>query len=191
MAEIKWIKVDTALFDNRKIKQIRSLPEGDSLIVIWLQLLCLRGNINDRGCVYLTREIPYTDQMLSHAFGEPLTTIQLALNVFQQFGMIEVIDDIIHISNWERYQSIEGMERIREQTRQRVADYRERQKQIGCNADVTLRNVTVTQQNKNKKENKNKSIRNNIPDMLIKERKGNQNVNEIRGKLFSENMENH
>lgn len=143
MAEIKWIKLDISIFDNRKIKQIKSLPDGDSIILIWLQLMCLAGNVNDCGKVYLTEEIPYTEQMLATAFNEPLSTVQMALKVFEQFRMIDVIDDIIYISNWEKYQSVEGMEKVREQTRKRVATYREKQRLLGS---VTS-NVTVTQGN--------------------------------------------
>jgi len=141
MAEIKWIKLDTSLFDNRKIKQIRTLPEGDSLVVIWLQLMCLAGTVNDFGKIYFTDEIPYTDQMMATAFGEPLTTVQLALTTFEKFGMIDIIDDIIYIRNWEKYQAVEGMEKVREQTRKRVANYREKQKQLSCNVTVTQRNA--------------------------------------------------
>lgn len=160
MAEIKWIKLDTGIFDNRKIKQIRTLPDGDSIIIIWLQLMCLAGTINDSGKVYFTEEIPYTDQMLSTAFGEPLHTVELALSTFKAFGMIDVIDDIIFISNWEKYQSIEGMEKVREQTRKRVASYREKQKLIESNVTVTLpvTDSNGTDKNKNKKENKNRNI---------------------------------
>lgn len=157
MADIKWVKLDTGLFDNRKIKQIRTLPEGDSLVVIWLQLICLAGNTNDGGLIYFTKEVPYTDQMLATAFGESLATVQLALRTFEAFGMIEVVNDIICLSNWEKYQAVEGMERIREQTRKRVANYRQKQKLLECNVTVTQGNADVTQQNKNKKENKNKS----------------------------------
>lgn len=143
MAQIQWIKLDVSIFDNRKIKQIKSLPDGNSLIVIWLQLMCLAGNVNDYGKIYLTDEIPYTEQMLATAFNEPLSTIQMALSIFQKFNMIEIVDDIIYISNWEKYQSVEGMEKVREQTRKRVANYRERQKLI-CNVTG---NVTETDGN--------------------------------------------
>ena len=196
MNEVKWIKMDTALFDNRKIKQIRSMPDGDSLIVIWLQLLCLGGVVNDYGRVYLTQEIPYTDQMLATAFDEPLATIQLALNVFRQFGMIEIIDDIIFIRNWEKYQSIEGLEKVREQTRIRVANFRERHKQIGCNVTVTSRNADVTGQNKNKNENKkeNNKRKNVPPDMTLKQSIEPQDIQKVRDRVFNDkeqDTENH
>ena len=107
MTEVKWIKLDVGVFDNRKVKQIRALPEGDSLLVIWLQLLCLAGTINDNGRIYLTEEIPYTDQMLRNFLQEPLATVQLALTTFSNMGMIEVQDDIIYIANWAKYQNQE------------------------------------------------------------------------------------
>lgn len=144
MSDVKWIKMATDLFDNRKIKQIESLPDGDAIIVIWVKILCLAGSINDDGFVYFTKEIPYTEQMLSTQFNRPIATIQLALRTFEQFGMLEIIDDMLHISNWEKYQNVEGMEKIREQTRARVAKHREKLKQLECS--VTS-NVTVTQSN--------------------------------------------
>lgn len=129
MSEIKWIKLQTDIFDNRKIKQLERLPDGDTLIVIWLKILVLAGSVNDGGLVYFTQDIPYTDQLLATEFNRPLPTVQLALRTFQQFGMIEIVNDLIHVSNWERYQNIEGLEKVREQTRKRVAAYREKQKQ--------------------------------------------------------------
>lgn len=117
MAEVKWIKMATNLFDNRKIRQIEVLPDGNAIIVIWLKLLCLAGNINDNGWVYFTQDIPYTEQMLATQFHEPLPTIQLALRTFEAFGMLETTNDIMKISNWEKYQNVEGMEKIREQGR--------------------------------------------------------------------------
>ena len=145
MADVKWIKLSTDIFDNRKIRQIECLPDGDSIIVIWVKLMCLAGEINDCGMVYFTREIPYTDQMLAQQFNRPLTTVQMALNTFQQFGMVELIDNILHISNWEKYQNIEGLEKIREQTRKRVAKCREN-KRLLLESNVTC-NVTVTDSN--------------------------------------------
>ena len=142
MAEVKWIKIVTDIFDNRKIRQIEALPEGDTIIVIWFKLLCLAGVINDNGNVYITKEIPYNDETLATQFNRPLKTIQLAMTTFTSFGMVEIIDDMLKISNWGNYQNINGLEKIREQTRQRVARHREKQKLLNeSNVNVTLRNA--------------------------------------------------
>lgn len=148
MADVKWIKMATDIFDNRKIKQIESLPDGDAVIVIWMKLLCLAGNINDSGLIYFTKEIPYTDQMLATQFNRPLPTIQMAMKTFESFGMIEIIDDMLHISNWEKYQNVEGMEKIREQTRKRVANHRAKQKLL--ENDVTLHVTQCNATDKNR-----------------------------------------
>ena len=100
------------IFDNRKIRQIEKMPEGDALIVIWLKLLCLAGETNDSGLIYLTREVPYTVDMLASQFDRPLNTVKMALSVFERFGMIEIINDIIMLPSWEKYQSVEGMDKI-------------------------------------------------------------------------------
>ena len=159
MAYVKWIKLVTNVFDNRKIRQIEMMPDGDSIVVIWFKLLCLAGNINDRGMVYFTNEIPYTEQMLATQFGRPLTTVQLALRTFEQFAMIEVIDNIIHISSWEKYQNVDGMERIKEQNRLRKAAQRERQKLLAMSRDS---HGTVTQCHAiDKEEDKEERNKNN------------------------------
>ena len=145
MADIKWIKVTTDMFSNRKIRQIEKMPSGKNIIVVWLKLMLLAGQINDDGQIYLTKEIPYTDEMMAREFDEDVGIVRIALETFARFGMIELVNDIIHISNWARYQNVDGMERVREQTRKRVSAYRERQKALPApeDTDVTLQ-VTLS-----------------------------------------------
>ena len=146
MKNVKWIKLAADIFDNRKIRQIEALPDGDAIIVIWLKLLCLAGTINDGGLVYFTREIPYTEEMLATQFCRPLQTVKLALQVFEGFGMIETTEDILHVCNWEKYQSADGLEKIRDQTRERVKRFRKAHKMELLECNVTS-NATVTQSN--------------------------------------------
>jgi predicted phage replisome organizer len=148
MADIKWIKLDVNVFNNRKVEQLEVMPDGDGLVVVWLKLLCLAGSVNDDGMVYFTPELPYTEEMLATQFHRPLPLIKLALRVFEQFGMITIIDSIIHISNWEKYQNVDRLQKIREQGRNRVARHREKQKRIPGKADCNVTcNATVTQCN--------------------------------------------
>ena len=138
MAEVKWVKVATDMFDSsRKIKQIEMMPEGDTIIVIWIKLLLLAGSVNDGGAIYLTPEIPYTDEMLATELRRPLNTVKMALTIFERFGMIEVQDEVLHLASWEKYQSVDKLEEIREQTRARVAKCREKKRlsdgNVTCN----------------------------------------------------------
>lgn len=149
MADVKWIKLSTGLQDNRKMKQIRRLPEGDTIALMWVFLMCLAGEVNDSGMVYFTKEIAYTEEMLADQFDIEINTVRLGLETFKRFGMIDIIDNIICLSSWEKWQSTESLERIREQTRNRVKRHRERQKLIESNATC---NVTVTTSNETEED---------------------------------------
>lgn len=130
MADVKWIKISTGMFDNRKIKQIRKLPEGDAIIVIWLQIICLAGVTNDSGLIYFSKDIPYTEEMLSVEFDRQISIIRIALSTFEKFGMVELIDNILMVSNWQKYQSTDRLEAIKEKDRERKKSEREQQKQL-------------------------------------------------------------
>ena len=153
MAEVKWIKIVTDVFDDEKTLMIETLPDADSIIVIWFKLLCLAGKQNNSG-VFLMGRMPYTDEMFATVFRRPLNTVRLALKTFEDFGMIEIINDTVTIPNWEKHQSIDKLDEIREQTRLRVAKHREKQKSLSCNVTVTQRNATEEE----KEEDKEKEI---------------------------------
>ena len=149
MAEVKWIKLHTAMFDNSKIKYIRTLPEGNNMVLIWVMLLSKAGKCHANGFIFLTESIPYTSQMLAAEFGFDVYLIELALGTFSKLNMIHLENQIIQIAGWEEHQNVQGLDKIREQTRKRVEKYREKQKQLPCN--VTC-NVTVTDCNATEEE---------------------------------------
>lgn len=159
MAEIKWIKLNTNIFDNEKIRIIERMPEGDALLIVWLKLLTLAGKKNDHGHVYLTETIPYTPEVLGDLFNKDSRIISLALNTFVSFGMISIEDDMIKVLGWEKHQNVEGMDRIREQNRKRVAKHRERKKLEACNVTVTLSNGIEEDKEEELEEDKSKSYK--------------------------------
>ena len=128
MAEVKWIKITTDMFDNRKIKHLRKMPEGNNIVLIWVMLLTMAGRCNASGMIFLTENIPYTTKMLADELDFDENTIILALKVLSEFGMIVFDENSFSISNWEEHQNIDGMERIREQNRIRKQRQREREK---------------------------------------------------------------
>lgn len=141
--ELKWIKLCVNIFDDEKIALIESMPDADSIIVIWFKILCLAGKQNNCGVLMLSDRIPYTEEMLATIFRRPMSTVSLALTTFESFGMIEVVNGTITIPNWEKHQSLDVAEKQREQSRVRMAKYRERQKSIAATeTDVTQRYVT-------------------------------------------------
>ncbi|MCW0953217.1 phage replisome organizer N-terminal domain-containing protein [Weissella ceti] len=130
MAEITWIKLKTTMFDDEKIRLIQSMPEADAVIVIWIRLLVLAGKTNDDGLIYIQRNMPYSDEMLSTLFNKPVNVIRLALKALEKFGMIDLNEDgLIEIHNWEKHQNVSGMDKIREDSAKRSKTYRERKRQ--------------------------------------------------------------
>jgi predicted phage replisome organizer len=128
VAEVKWIKITTDIFDDEKILLIESLPEADSIIVIWFKLLCLAGKQNNSGVFMMGNSLPYTDSMLATIFRRKESTVQLALQTFQQFGMIEIIDGVITIPNWNKHQSLDSYEKKKERDRLYQQERRQKQK---------------------------------------------------------------
>lgn len=129
MADIKWIKITTDIFDNEKIQYIEELPESDTILVIWLKLLAIAGKTNDCGLIYITKDIPYNLGMLKKVLRRKEEIIKLALLTFEKLGMIEIDNDIIAITNWEKHQNVEQMEKLKLQWKDASQRYREKQKQ--------------------------------------------------------------
>jgi predicted phage replisome organizer len=142
--EVKWIKIVTNIFDDEKIRYIESMPNGNETIVIWFRILCLAGKSNTGGLLMMTDRIAYTEDMLASIFQRDVKSIQLALNIFESLEMIERMDNKIYLTNWEKHQNIDSLEKIRLATKNRVSKHREKQKEIGTTQDVTPCNVTVT-----------------------------------------------
>jgi len=131
MAEVKWIKLSVNMFEDEKIRLIESLPEADTILILWIKLLAQAGKTNASGYIYLSEHIPYTDEMLATIFNRSIGTVRLALKTFEQFGMIEINDDhFISITNWEKHQNLDGLEKIREQNRIRKQREREKKKSL-------------------------------------------------------------
>ena len=108
MGKVKWIKIVTDIFDDEKMLLIESLPSADSIIVIWFKLLCLAGKNNNSGVFLLHERIPYTDEMLATIFRKEVNIVRFALKTFNDFGMIELIDNVITIPNWSKHQTLDA-----------------------------------------------------------------------------------
>jgi predicted phage replisome organizer len=157
----------TSVGNDPKMIAIEQLPEGYGLLIIWFKLLTLAGEQNRGGAIYFTETVPFTAELLSAKWRCKPALVQMALGVFQKFGMIGIDQEAtIWIQNWSKYQNEEGLARIRdrsllqledrsaersvrirEQTAERQRRWRQQQKKHGSNGTVTrnaLRGVTVT-----------------------------------------------
>ncbi|EAE7402924.1 DnaD domain protein [Listeria monocytogenes] len=179
MSGIQWIKLSVNMFDDEKIKLLEKMPEGNQMLIVWIRLLALAGKTNDKGRIYLNENVPYSEDMLATLFNRDVGIIRVTLHTLQSFGMIQKTENgLIEIENWEKHQNVDGMERVREQTRKRVEKHREamRQNRIAsgdskgnkeCNVTSS---VTVTQSNAIDIDKElDKDINNNNSDLNFKD----------------------
>ena len=128
MAEIQWIKICPNLFDDEKIQLIEGMPEADSIIVIWFKLLCLAGKQNNGGVFMINDRMAYNEEMFATIFKRPLNVVRLAIDTFENFGMVEVINNTYTIANWEKHQNVDKMDEIREYNKLKKRESRAKKK---------------------------------------------------------------
>jgi predicted phage replisome organizer len=157
LADVKWIKITTDIFDDEKILLIESLPDSYAIITVWFKLLCLAGKQNNSG-VFLMGRIPYTDKMLATIFRMKETTVNMALRTFEEFGMVEIVDGVITIPNWNKHQSLDAYEKRKERDRLYQAERRAAQRALveksSDESSDTSSDIVPLEEDKEKEEEK-------------------------------------
>lgn len=150
--DVRWIKITTDMFDNRKIRHLRRLPEGNNIVLIWVMLLTMAGRCNSNGMIFLTENIPYTPKMLADELDFEENTVKLALTVLEQLDMVVMNSGYFAIAGWNEHQNVEGLDKIREQNRIRQANFKAKQKllqgNVTDNVTLTLGNATEIEEEK-------------------------------------------
>lgn len=148
MADVKWIKMIVGMFDGMSFKKIKRAKIGgesyrDKLTAVWFELLDLAARCNHNGALVGTDGIPFTGlDEIAVQIDRDEEELKLCMAFYLKERMVIIIEDNVYsLANWGVYQNVESMEKIREQTRQRVARCRERKRITGgnayCNATVT------------------------------------------------------
>lgn len=168
MAEVKWIKIATDIFDDEKILLIEGLPDAYAIITVWFKLLCLAGKKNNGGVFLMNDKIPYTDKMLATIFRMNESTVKLALNAFEQFKMIEIVEGIITIPNWNKHQTLDAYERKKERDRLYQEERRAKQRALieksSDKSSERTPDVAVSDIDKEEDKDKERDIRGNRVD---------------------------
>lgn len=192
MADVKWIKIVTDIFDDEKMLLIESLPSADSIIVIWFKLLCLAGKNNNSGVFMLNERIAYTDEMLATIFRRDINTVRLALKTFEMYGMIEILNNVITIPNWSKHQTLDQLEERKEYMKDYMKKYREKQKMLAendnskdnCKVNSKANVNSLEEEGEEEKEREKEGDKNNIKkekrktefDLLINDYTNNLNL---------------
>ncbi len=145
MAEVKWIRIATDMFEDEKIEWIDSMKGGEVILVIWMKILTLAGKLNNGGLLALNDHVAYDTKMLAKSFKKSEKVVKKSIEILKKIDLLEEINGILVVKKWEKNQNIDGLEKIREQARKRVAKHREKQKLLAQEqANEGESNVTVT-----------------------------------------------
>lgn len=148
-----WIKLKTNFFDLPTIDWIMSQNNGCEYIVLY-QMLCLKTANTDGKLVSQIGEmlIPYDiEKIVRDTKYFSTDTVRVALDLFKNLGLIYVSDDnTMTISNYDEMVGCETS------SAKRVREWREKQKALQCNKNVT---DNVTQEYRDKRlEIRDKSV---------------------------------
>jgi uncharacterized phage protein (TIGR02220 family)/predicted phage replisome organizer len=174
LADVKWIKITTDIFDDEKVLMIETMPSADSVLVIWFKLLAFAGKQNNDGVFLMSNRIAYTDEMLAAIFRRDVNVVRLALRTFEQFGMIEIIENVITIPNWNKHQSLDAYEKKKERDRLYQAERRANQRALieqssdkSSDSQATQSSyVAVSDKEEEKEEDKEKELYSSIVSYL-------------------------
>ena len=149
MYEIQWFKVESNIFSNRKIQIVLKLPEGDTYFRVWMQLIALAVECNNKGRLEIGENNPMTIQNFSKIMGKSNKKIEKILEKFLELEMLVKEGETFLIKNWDKYQSIEKYEKYQKQGRERQRRYREKHK-----SEIEKSNVIQTLGNTEEKNTK-------------------------------------
>lgn len=148
MNNVKWVKLCTDIFSNRKVKILLKERDGDTFFRVWIQLLTIAGECNRSGGLFLNDNKPFTLKELAKIIGKTEKKFEKILTKMIELGMITYEQNTYIIKNWGKYQSIDKLEKMRIDNNERQRRYRERKKEKS-NVMQMLNNI----------DNKEKEIR--------------------------------
>ena len=133
MAEVKryyWLKFKEDFFDSKRIKKLRKMAGGDTYVIIYLKMQ-LKALKTDGMLEFTGVEQDFADE-LALDIDESPDDVRVVLTFLLTYGMCECSDNIHYFFPYVIENT--GSETA---ATQRVREYRERQKALHCNADVT------------------------------------------------------
>ena len=138
-----WLKLKRDFFKRHDIRIIEAMPNGKDYILFYLKLLC--ESVDHEGRLRFNENIPYNAQMLATITDTNKDTVDAAVKLFTELGMMEMLDDgTLYMTECERMIGSAA----NNDNANRVRRFRERQKQLA------LQNVmpAITENNESKRK---------------------------------------
>ena len=145
---VQWIRFKVGTFDGTSFKRIkRAKIDGvvnmrDKLTAVWFELLDLGGKVNNNGFLINDEMAFISYEDIAIALDRTDEEVKLCMEWYIKNEMIDITDNLYLISNWNKYQNIDGLDKIRENNRLRQRRFKEKKKEILL--EMKDSNVTVT-----------------------------------------------
>ena len=140
-----WLKLKEDFFDEKYIKALRKLPDGDALCIVYLKMQL--KSLKTEGIIQYDHILPSAEEELALVLDEDVNVIRLTLQAIISMGLVE---------RWENdalymvaMQNLIGSETA---VAERVRNHRKKQQLLQCNTEVTKCNIEKREKRKEKKE---------------------------------------
>ena len=155
MAQVGWIKVNTDIFCNRKIKILLKERDGDTYFRMWIQILTIAGECNRDGGLYISDNVPFKIEDFTNIIGKSSKTFTKILQKFIDLGMLYFKNDTYFVKNWSKYQSADKLRKIGKTNK--VIEENLIEKSLNLNAKEEKREEKIKKENKEKESILNES----------------------------------
>lgn len=119
-----YMRLKENFYDSDAMIALESMPDGYKMSNLLMKMYC--RSLKGEGRLAISERIPYSPEMLASATRMDIDTVRIALDIFQELGLIEVLDSgtifMLDIQNYIGQSSTEA-DRQREYQK-RIAEER-------------------------------------------------------------------
>lgn len=144
-----WYRLSDQFFEDKHIRKIRSMEDGDTLLIIFLKILKVAKR--NEGVIEIDGTETFCYEEIALATGEDADKTRRLLNYLMQVKEAQPVEGGIYFPLAEELVGVEGS------STQRSREFRQR-KALQCNTDATLLQHECNTEKRtedNKKEEKN------------------------------------
>jgi predicted phage replisome organizer len=159
-----WLKLKEDFFDDKVIKYLRKLPDGNALVIIYLKMQL--KSLKTEGFLQYDKLLPTYEEELALVLDEDINTVRFAITALIKLGVVERWeDDMLYMASMQ--QLIGSETAVAERVRRHRALKNKKPELLQCNTELLPSNTAVTNGNteierREKRENIEKEIEKEI-----------------------------
>ena len=142
-----WLKLKDDFFDDKTVKYLRKLPDGNALVIIYLKMQL--KSLKTEGLIKYDGLLPTCEDEVALVLDEDVTLVRFAVTALINMGVVERWDnDMLYMASM---QPLIGSESA---VAERVRRHRElkNKKALHCNTPVTIGNTEIERDKEKEKK---------------------------------------